>query len=144
MLPAVLSNINLYNQTEKRRSFYVVPTTSAVVPFHVWGSLVEKAGYKRSDIPKTWDAFIDFFLRCRKSSRRKGMRHLTRRALSSARSATIRNIIFRQFLIAYGGKDIVTPDGKLHVNDRKYRGCGKPHPRVQRRFIRKGDIPPSR
>ncbi len=30
-------------------------------PFHIWRSLVEKAGYKISDIPNTWDAFLDFF-----------------------------------------------------------------------------------
>ena len=28
---------------------------------HVWRPLVEKAGYKIEDIPKTWDAFYDFF-----------------------------------------------------------------------------------
>ena len=30
-------------------------------PFHIWGDLVEKAGFKLSDTPKTWDAFWDFF-----------------------------------------------------------------------------------
>jgi hypothetical protein len=39
-----------------------VPHSASVTPFHVWGTLVEKAGYKRSDLPKTWDAFIDFFI----------------------------------------------------------------------------------
>ena len=28
---------------------------------HVWRPLVEKAGYKIEDIPKTWDDFYDFF-----------------------------------------------------------------------------------
>ena len=33
----------------------------AAVPFHIWKSLVEKGGCKIADLPKTWDAFIDFF-----------------------------------------------------------------------------------
>ena len=45
-----------YNGVEKKRSFYGVPFRSAAFPNHVWKSLVEKAGYKIEDIPKTWDA----------------------------------------------------------------------------------------
>ena len=46
-----------YNSVTKRRSFYGVPFTGAVLPIHIWKSLVEKAGYKIEDIPKTWDAY---------------------------------------------------------------------------------------
>ena len=35
---------------------------TATVTFHIWKSLVDKADYKMSDIPNTWDVFIDFFL----------------------------------------------------------------------------------
>ena len=34
---------------------------AAGVRLRIWQSLVEKAGYKIEDIPKTWDAFYDFF-----------------------------------------------------------------------------------
>ena len=47
---------------------------TAVLPFHIWNSLVEKAGYKLSDAPKTWDAFWDFFKPMQKKLRDKGMR----------------------------------------------------------------------
>ena len=39
-------------------------------------SLVEKAGYKMSDIPNTWDAFVDFFLPMQAKLRSQGMRHV--------------------------------------------------------------------
>ena len=39
----------------------MVPDTVGAWLFHIWRSLVEKAGYKISDIPNTWDAFLDFF-----------------------------------------------------------------------------------
>src|SRR6516164_1435612 len=50
-----------YNSVEKRRSFYGAPYQQAVLPNHVWRPLVEKAGFKIDDIPKTWDAYYDFF-----------------------------------------------------------------------------------
>src|SRR5215475_8647813 len=53
MVPAALAAANCYDNTQKKRSFYSVPHAAAVRPFHVWGSLVEKAGYKISDIPET-------------------------------------------------------------------------------------------
>jgi len=28
---------------------------------HIWRPLVEKAGYLMEDLPKTWDAYYDFF-----------------------------------------------------------------------------------
>ena len=63
-----------YNNVTKRRGFYVAPYKMSVLPFHVWNSLVEKAGYKMSDAPKTWDAFWDFFKPMQKKLREKGMR----------------------------------------------------------------------
>ena len=47
-----------YNSKEKKRSFYGVPYTTATLPNHIWRPLVEKAGYKMEDIPKTWDALL--------------------------------------------------------------------------------------
>ena len=43
-----------YNSVTKKRGFYGVPLRAAVVPCHIWGSLVEKAGLRTEDIPKTW------------------------------------------------------------------------------------------
>src|SRR6201998_1438870 len=51
---AALLGAHCYNNVEKRRSFYGVPVTGSVLPLHIWKSLVEKAGYKIEDIPKTW------------------------------------------------------------------------------------------
>ncbi len=117
MVPAALAAANSYNSVEKRRSFYSVPHAAAVRPFHVWGSLVEKAGYKVSDIPKTWDAFIDFFIPIQKKLREQGMRHTYATGFVVSTIGNDPNSTFTQFLIAYGGNGIVTPDGKLHADD---------------------------
>ncbi len=88
-----------------------------MTPFHVWGSLVEKAGYKVSDIPKTWDAFIDFFVPVQKKLQEQGMRHTYAAGFVVSTIGNDPNTTLAQFLIAYGGADIVTPDGKLHTGE---------------------------
>ena len=58
---AALLSANFYNSVKKNRTYYGVPYLGATLPFHIWNSLVEKAGFKLADAPKTWDAFWDFF-----------------------------------------------------------------------------------
>ncbi|MGA8756920.1 MAG: ABC transporter substrate-binding protein, partial [Stellaceae bacterium] len=65
-----------YNSIERKRSFYGVPYTTATLPNHIWRPLVEKAGYKMEDIPKTWDAYYNFFKGVQKKLRAQGMRHV--------------------------------------------------------------------
>jgi multiple sugar transport system substrate-binding protein len=61
-----------YNSARKERSFYFLPLGVGCIPFHVWGSLVEQAGYKMEDAPKTWDAFSTSSSQCTKLSAHKG------------------------------------------------------------------------
>ena len=61
-----------YNSVTKKRSFYGVPLHRSVFTNHIWRSLVEKAGYKMEDMPKTWDAYYDFFKEVQKKLRAKG------------------------------------------------------------------------
>src|SRR5260370_7125429 len=72
--PTGLLATRYYNNVEKKRGVYLAPYKSNVCPFHVWNSLVEKAGYKLSDAPKTWDAYWDFFKPIQKKLRDQGMR----------------------------------------------------------------------
>src|SRR5260370_41205982 len=65
-----------YNNVTKKRAYYAVPMKAAGIPFHIWNSLVEKAGYKVSDIPNTWDAFLDFFMPAQDKLRAQGMRNI--------------------------------------------------------------------
>ena len=58
-----------YNNGERRRGYYGVPYTSAVRPNHIWRPLVEKAGYTMEDLPRTWDAYYDFFKEVQKKLR---------------------------------------------------------------------------
>ena len=112
-----LLSAQCYNNDTKQRSFYGVPFTGATLPFHIWNSLVEKAGYKLSDAPKTWDAFWDFFKPVQDKLRAQGMRGVYGLGLQVTSNGVDPNNTFHYFLIAYGGADIVTKDGKLHLDD---------------------------
>src|SRR6201997_3373536 len=71
-----LLTVRCYNNVKKKRSFYGVPYTVDVFLNHVWRPLVEKAGYKIEDIPKTWDAFYDFFKGVQNKLREGGVRNV--------------------------------------------------------------------
>ena len=113
-----LLSTKLYNKTENRRAFYAVPYKCASEPFHVWSDLVEKAGYKMSDIPNTWDKRWDFFKPMQAKLRAQGMRSVYAFGLQmTTNGPSDGNNVFHGFLIANGGKGLVTPDGKIHLDD---------------------------
>ena len=112
-----LLNTYCYNNVTKKRSFYGVPWSQFVFTNHVWRSLVEKAGYSLEDIPKTWDAYYDFFKGVQKKLREQGTRNVYGLGFQVTTNGNDPNFVFDYFLIANGGQGIVTKDGKLHLND---------------------------
>jgi len=119
--PTALSCCYHYNNTTKKRAYYMAPMKLGTWPFHIWGSLVEKAGYNVSEIPNTWDAFLDFFMPVQDKLRAQGMRNIYAYGYQLSGNGGDPIVTFNQFMIAYGGKDFITPDGKLHIDDPKVR-----------------------
>jgi len=119
--PTALSCCYHYNNKTKNRAYYMVPMKMGTWPFHIWLSLVEKAGYKASDIPNTWDACLDFFMPVQDKLRAQGMRNIYAYGYQLTGNGGDPIVTFNQFMIAYGGKDFVTPDGRLHTDDPKVR-----------------------
>ena len=117
----VLLGRHLYNNVKKEHSYYGVPMKVASTTFHIWSSLVEKAGYKMSDIPNTWDAFIDFFLPMQAKLRSQGMRHVYALGVEISTNGVDPIATFNAHLIANDGKDLVTADGRLHADDPQVR-----------------------
>ena len=119
--PTALRCCHHYNNNTKKRAFYMVPMKLGTWPFHIWLSLVEKAGYKASDIPDTWDAFLDFFMPVQDKLRAQGMRNIYAYGYQLTGNGGDPIVTFNQFMIAYGGKDFVTSDGRLHIDEPKVR-----------------------
>jgi multiple sugar transport system substrate-binding protein len=101
----------------------MVPMKVFGFPFHIWQSLVEKAGYKIADRPNTWDAFLDFFKPVQDKLRARGMRNIYAYGYQLTANGTDPVRTFNTFLFAYGGKDLVTPDGRLHTDDPQVRAA---------------------
>jgi len=110
-----------YNNAKRERSYYGVPYTQGALANHIWRSLVEKAGYKMEDIPKTWDAYYDFFKDVQRKLRTQGARNVYAIGFQLNSTGNDSNALFNYFVTAYGGHDLVTKDGKLHLDDPKVR-----------------------
>jgi multiple sugar transport system substrate-binding protein len=116
-----IQSSQFYNAEEKKRAFYGVPFKGATLNLPIWKSLIEKAGYKVSDIPKTWDAFFDFFEPIQTKLRDQRMRHTYGLGYTLSTTGDDPNNLFNQFLVAYGGGGIVSPSGQLQIKDPKVR-----------------------
>lgn len=117
-----LLSTNLYNKKEKRRAYYQAPIKTSSCPFHIWGDLVEKAGYKMSDIPNKWNERWDWFKPMQAKLRAKGMRRMYAFGIQMTTvGPSDGNNIFQYFLNANGGEGLVTPDGKIHLDDPKMK-----------------------
>jgi multiple sugar transport system substrate-binding protein len=116
--PTAYLGSRYYNNVTKTYGMYQGPYKTATLPFHIWNSLVEKAGLKVADAPKTWDAFWDYFKPVQAKLRGQGMRGVYSLGLQATTAGPADgNNLFTYFLAAYGGLDIVTPDGRPHLDD---------------------------
>jgi multiple sugar transport system substrate-binding protein len=142
-MPTALQTAFAYNNVLKKRSYYMIPNRMAVTPFHIWKSLLDKAGYKPADIPTTWDAFLDFFAQVADKLRTQGRRNIY--AYSVMISAAGFDAVghFDHFMIAYGGQDLFTSDGKAHTDDPKIKEAAVKVVETLATSFKKGFMPPA-
>jgi multiple sugar transport system substrate-binding protein len=140
---AALLSALCYNGKTKSRSYYGVPFTTAALPNHVWRPLVEKAGFKIEDIPKTWDAYYDFFKDVQRKLRAQGERRLYGLGFQVNTNGNDPNNLFNYFLIAYGGVGLVSKDGRLHLDDPQVKEAAIKAITYPANAYKQGFIPPS-
>ena len=138
-----LVSAQAYNNVTKKLGTYGVPLRAAVVPCHIWRPLVEKAGFKIEDIPKTWDAYFDFFKKVQDNLRKQGERKVYGLGFQVTANGVDPYNLFMAFLVAYGGQDIVTKDGKLHLDDPKVKQAAIKAAGYLGGAYRDGYVPPS-
>jgi multiple sugar transport system substrate-binding protein len=132
-----------YNKAIKKRSYYLCPIKQGATPFHIWGDLVEKAGLKMSEIPAKWDGVWTYLKEAQKPLRAKGMRKVYACGLQiTTVGPNDGNNLFAHFLIANGGEGIVTPDGKLHVDDPTVREAAIKSVEFMTGLYKEGVVPP--
>jgi multiple sugar transport system substrate-binding protein len=132
-----------YNKATKKRSYYICPIKQGTTPFHIWGDLVEKAGFKMEDIPKNWDGIWNYLKQTQAPLRSKGMRKIFACGLQiTTVGPNDGNNLFRHFLIANGGENIVTSDGKLHTDDPQVREAAIKSVEFMTNLYKEGVVPP--
>ena len=134
---------SFHNKVTKKRSYYLCPIKQGATPFHIWGDLVEKAGLKMEEIPKDWDGIWTYLKQTQKPLRAKGMRKIYACGLQiTTVGPNDGNNLFRHFLIANGGEDILTSDGKLHTDDPKVRQAVIKSIEFMTNLYKEGVVPP--
>lgn len=111
-----LDSSRFYNAVQKKRSYYAVPIKCSTMNEQVWRTLINDAGFEDKDIPKTQDAYHDFFQIVQDKLRAKGKR-IYGLGFSMATKEADSGTLFHAFLNAYGGDGIVSPEGKLQIDD---------------------------
>src|SRR4051812_22479355 len=140
---AALATAYTYNNEKKTRSYYLVPYQTSALPNHVWKSMVEKAGYNMEDLPKTWDAYYNFFKDVQKKLREKGQRRVYGLGFQVTTNGNDPNNVMNYFMSAYGGSKIVDKNGKLNVDDPQVKEAIIKAIEFPARAYKEGFVPPS-
>ena len=143
--PAALASAYSYNNVKKERGPYLVPYDQGGWINHVWSSLVKQAGYEMEDIPKTWDAYYNFFKDVQKKLRDQGGRN--RRTYGIGFQVTTNgndpNSFFNYMLAAYGGRNLVDAKGNPHLDDAQVKEAIIKALEFPTQAYKEGFVPPS-
>ena len=60
-LPVTLETAYLLNEKTGKRAYYAFPMKRQTMHIQYWKDMLAEAGLKESDIPKTWNAYWDFW-----------------------------------------------------------------------------------
>jgi multiple sugar transport system substrate-binding protein len=115
--PVALSTANLYSDKAKKKAYYAFPIKQQTLHIQYWKDMLEKAGFKESDIPGTWKEYWSFW--CDKVQ--PGIRKATGQRLYGTGfpmgvESTDSFQSFLSWVDAYNVK-LVDDNGKLLVDD---------------------------
>ena len=140
-IPTAIDASRFYNAKTKKYSFYSVPIKCSTLLNSVWRPMVVEAGFSDADIPKTQDAYYNFFETVQDKLRSKGKRVFGLGYSMATKEADSGNL-FSAFLVAHGGAGIVTPDGKLNIDDPGVRKAAMGALERLTTPFKKGYVPP--
>lgn len=111
----------LYNDVAKKKAYYGFPLKQQSMHVQIWGDMLEKAGFKQSDIPNDWTGYWTFWCDKVQPAIRKatGQRvYAVGQPMGVESTDSFQS--FYTFMDAYHVK-LVDDDGKLLVDDPKVR-----------------------
>ncbi|HEX8076748.1 MAG TPA: ABC transporter substrate-binding protein, partial [Chthoniobacterales bacterium] len=119
--PNTLSTTLLLNDKTKKKAYYAFPIKQQTMHIEYWGDLLEKAGFKDTDIPKDWKTYWSFWCdkvqpALRKATGKRDFGIGQPMGVDSSDSF----YSFLTFADAYNVR-MVDDDGKLLIDDPKAR-----------------------
>jgi multiple sugar transport system substrate-binding protein len=119
--PNTVETTFLYNDKTRKKAYYAFPIKQATIHIHYWADMLQTAGYKESDIPKTWKEYWAFW--CDKAQvdlRKKTGKRDYGIGMPMGVDSTDSLSSFLSFMDAYNVK-LVDDDGKLLLDDPKVK-----------------------
>ncbi len=119
--PNTLETAYLYNDKTKKKAYYAFPTKQQTMHIEYWIDMLEKAGFKESDVPPTWKEYWSFWCDKVQPAYRKATGS---RAYAIGQPMGVDSsdsfYSFLTFMDAYNVK-LVDDNGKLLVDDPKVK-----------------------
>lgn len=111
----------LYNDVAKKKAFYGFPLKQQSMHVQIWNDMLEKAGFKQSDIPTDWTGYWTFWCdKVQPAIRKATGQRIYAVGQPMGVESTDSFQSFYTFMDAYHVK-LVDDDGKLLVDDPKVR-----------------------
>ncbi len=119
--PQTVEHTLLYNDQTKKKAYYGFPLKRQTLHTEIWGDMLEKAGFKQSDIPTSWKEYWSFWCEKVQPAYRKATNS---RAYGIGMPMGVESTDSFQsiyaFMDAYDVK-LVDNEGKVTVDDPKVR-----------------------
>jgi multiple sugar transport system substrate-binding protein len=115
----------LYNNKDKKWSYYSVPIEAQALATQYWRDMVEEAGLSGDPkkIPMTWNEHWGFWKQVQKNLRKKDPTKYAKVfgiGMTESSRSTDTFYDFEQYLLAFHG-DVVSPEGKVVAGEAKNR-----------------------
>ncbi|WP_027553261.1 ABC transporter substrate-binding protein [Bradyrhizobium sp. Cp5.3] len=119
--PNTLEASILYNDVAKKKAYYGFPLKQQSMHVQIWNDMLEKAGFKQSDIPTDWNGYWSFWCdKVQPAIRKATGQRIYAVGQPMGVESTDAFQSFYTFMDAYHVK-LVDDDGKLLVDDPKVR-----------------------
>jgi multiple sugar transport system substrate-binding protein len=119
--PNTLETAYLYNDQVKKKAYYAFPLKQQTMHIQYWIDMLEEAGFKESNLPKTWKEYWSFWCdKAQPALRKKTGKHDYAIGQPMGVDSSDSYYSFLTFMDAYNVK-LVDDDGKLLVDDPKVK-----------------------
>ena len=119
--PNTIETAYLYNNVTKKKAYYGFPLKQQSMHVQIWGDMLQKAGFKQSDIPTKWEDYWTFWCdKVQPAIRKATGQRIYGVGQPMGVESTDSFQSFYTFMDAYNVK-LVDDDGKLLVDDPKVR-----------------------